>query len=113
MNAPSCVTQLMSHDIMTSWSPSVIPNTSIYSDLGMCLLSASCCFYQISYITPEDGGETFTRKVDELPTDYTRRMLSSSMLRRVALVRTDVLEGRIAIIGVKRIDELGTTLTVY
>jgi hypothetical protein len=35
------------------------------------------------------------------------------MVRRVALVRTDVSEERMAsIIGVKRISELGTTLTI-
>jgi hypothetical protein len=38
-------------------------------------------------------------------------MLSSGMLRRVALVRTDVPEELSAsIIGAKRIGELGTTL---
>jgi hypothetical protein len=40
-------------------------------------------------------------------------MTSSGMLRRVALARTDVSEGRIAsIIRVTRIGELGTTLAV-
>jgi hypothetical protein len=40
-------------------------------------------------------------------------MASSGMLRRVALVRTDVSEDRSAcIIRVTRIDELGTTLAV-
>jgi hypothetical protein len=40
-------------------------------------------------------------------------MLSSGMLRRVALVRTDVSEECISsIIRVKRIDELGITLAV-
>jgi hypothetical protein len=40
-------------------------------------------------------------------------MLSSAMLRRVALVRTKVLERLIAsIINVKRISELGNTLAV-
>jgi hypothetical protein len=41
-------------------------------------------------------------------------MASSGILRRVALVRTDVLEQRIAsnIIRVRRISELATTLTV-
>jgi hypothetical protein len=42
-----------------------------------------------------------------------RRMLSSGRWRRVALARTEVSEERIAfIIRVKRIDKLGTTLTV-
>jgi hypothetical protein len=41
------------------------------------------------------------------------RMVSSEMLRRVALVRTDVSEERSAsFIRVTRIGELGTTLTV-
>jgi hypothetical protein len=41
------------------------------------------------------------------------RMLSSAMLHRVALVRTDVLEECVAsIIRVTRIGELGTTLAV-
>jgi hypothetical protein len=41
------------------------------------------------------------------------RMASSGMLRRVALVRTDVLEELSAsFIRVTRIDELGTTLAV-
>jgi hypothetical protein len=35
-------------------------------------------------------------------------MSSSGILRRVAFVRTDVLEERISIIGVTRIGELGT-----
>jgi hypothetical protein len=40
-------------------------------------------------------------------------MASSGMLRRVALLRTDVSEERSAsFIGVTRIDELGTTLAV-
>jgi hypothetical protein len=40
-------------------------------------------------------------------------MAASGMLRRVALVRTDVSEERSAsIIRVTRIDELGTTLAV-
>jgi hypothetical protein len=40
-------------------------------------------------------------------------MPSSGMLRRVALVRTDVSEKlRASIIGVTRIGELGTTLAV-
>jgi hypothetical protein len=40
-------------------------------------------------------------------------MTSSGMLRRVTLVRTDVLEGYIAsIFKVTRIGELGTTLAV-
>jgi hypothetical protein len=40
-------------------------------------------------------------------------MVSSGMLRRVAFVRTDVLEEPIAsIIRVTRIDELGTTFAV-
>jgi hypothetical protein len=40
-------------------------------------------------------------------------MMSSGMLRRVALVRTDVSEERSAsLIRVKRIGELGTTLAV-
>jgi hypothetical protein len=40
-------------------------------------------------------------------------MPSPGMLRRVALVRTDVLEQRTAsIIGVTRMGELGTTLAV-
>jgi hypothetical protein len=42
-----------------------------------------------------------------------RKMQSSGMLHRVALVRTDVSEERIAsIIRVTRIDELGTLLAV-
>jgi hypothetical protein len=42
-----------------------------------------------------------------------RRMASSGMLRRVALVRTDVSEELSAsIIGVTRIGELGTMLAV-
>jgi hypothetical protein len=42
-----------------------------------------------------------------------RRTVSSRMLRRVALVRTDVSEELSAsIIRVTRIDELGTTLAV-
>jgi hypothetical protein len=40
-------------------------------------------------------------------------MVSSGMLRRVAVVRTDVSEELSAtFIGVTRIDELGTTLAV-
>jgi hypothetical protein len=40
-------------------------------------------------------------------------MSSSEMLRRVALLRTDVSEGRIiTIIELKRISELGATLEV-
>jgi hypothetical protein len=40
-------------------------------------------------------------------------MPSSGMLRRVALVRTDVSEERsVSFIRVTRIDELGTTLAV-
>jgi hypothetical protein len=39
-------------------------------------------------------------------------MVSSGMLRRVALVRTDVLEELSASIRVTRIGELGTTLAV-
>jgi hypothetical protein len=39
-------------------------------------------------------------------------MVSSGMLRRVALVRTDVLEEFSASIRVTRIGELGTTLAV-
>jgi hypothetical protein len=42
-----------------------------------------------------------------------RRIVSSGMLHRVALVRTDVSEERIAsFIRVTRIGELGTTLAV-
>jgi hypothetical protein len=42
-----------------------------------------------------------------------RKMLSSVMCRRVALVRTDISEERIAcIIRVKRITELGKMLAV-
>jgi hypothetical protein len=42
-----------------------------------------------------------------------QRMVSSGMLRRVALARTEVLEELSAsIIRVTRIGELGTTLTV-
>jgi hypothetical protein len=42
-----------------------------------------------------------------------RRMVSSGMLRRVALVRTNVSEELSAsFIGVTRIGELGTTLAV-
>jgi hypothetical protein len=41
-------------------------------------------------------------------------MTSSGMLRRVALVRTDVWEERVASINrVTRIGELGTTLAVF
>jgi hypothetical protein len=44
---------------------------------------------------------------------HIRRMPSSGMLRRVALVRTDILEELCAsIIRVTRIGELGTTLAV-
>jgi hypothetical protein len=39
-------------------------------------------------------------------------MPSSVMLRRMALVRTDVLEEHVASISVTRISELGTTLAV-
>jgi hypothetical protein len=39
-------------------------------------------------------------------------MLSSGMLRRVALVRTDVSEEPSASIRITRIGELGTTLAV-
>jgi hypothetical protein len=39
-------------------------------------------------------------------------MVSSGMLRRVAVVRTDVLEELSASIRVTRIGELGTTLAV-
>jgi hypothetical protein len=39
-------------------------------------------------------------------------MLSSGMLRRVALVRIDVSKERITIIRMTRIDELETTLAV-
>jgi hypothetical protein len=43
-----------------------------------------------------------------------RRIPSSGKRRRVALVRTYVWEERIvSIIGMKRISELGTTLTVF
>jgi hypothetical protein len=42
----------------------------------------------------------------------TRRMPSSGMCRRVARVRTDVSEESITIIRMKRITELGITLTV-
>jgi hypothetical protein len=43
-----------------------------------------------------------------------RRMVSSGMLRRAALVRTDVSEERSAsFIRVTRIGELGTTLASY
>jgi hypothetical protein len=41
-----------------------------------------------------------------------RRMASSGMLRRVALVRTDVSEELSASIRVTRIGELGTTIAV-
>jgi hypothetical protein len=42
----------------------------------------------------------------------TRRIASSGILRRVALVRTDISVDLIAsIIGMIRIDELGTTLS--
>jgi hypothetical protein len=49
--------------------------------------------------------------VSRLQVDW--RMVSSGMLRRVALVRTDVMEElSAAFIGVTRIGELGTTLAV-
>jgi hypothetical protein len=45
--------------------------------------------------------------------DFTRRAASSGMLRRVALVRTDVSEEpSTSFIRVTRIGELGTTLAV-
>jgi hypothetical protein len=50
------------------------------------------------------------RKCDQISF---RRMPSSGMLRRAALVRTDVSEIRIAfIIMEERVSELGTTLAV-
>jgi hypothetical protein len=45
-------------------------------------------------------------------TSMRRRMVSSGLLRRVALVRTDVSEELSASIRVTRISELGTTLAV-
>jgi hypothetical protein len=43
-------------------------------------------------------------------TNCKRRVSSSGMLCHVALVRTNILEERISVIGVTRLDELGTML---
>jgi hypothetical protein len=51
------------------------------------------------------------KSVSELDTSIFSGIVSSGMLRRVALVRTDVSEEPSASIKVTRIRELGTTLT--
>jgi hypothetical protein len=67
---------------------------------------------------PEDGGNIFFRNIG-LNLNWLhraiskRRMASSEMVRRVALVRTDVSEELcVSIIRVTRIGELGTALAV-
>jgi hypothetical protein len=67
----------------------------------------------VRYGPPHRKDSALPNNIAKLFTKYLRRTTSSGMLRRVALVRTDVSEELSAsFIGVIRLDELGTTLAV-
>jgi hypothetical protein len=111
VSQPSLLTIRPTHQILyTEWSIEAHPLTSYFS-VKLFLTTAVPPPTPFGYVSFLGGGGEIV--MDKHTNKLIRRMMSSGMLRRVALVRTDVSEDLSAsFIGMTRIGDLGTTLAV-